>query len=172
MYQVRVSITVKKPNNVTADENGAAAVREKVARLIAERTKLIERWQANNAAWSDAVAAGRLFGVEVALPADLERPTPGGLPRYRVPLHQPTLFEPITDGSIREAVLEQLRKAGEVGAKAGDIRRVIEDKLGRKLHDKTIGMTLYRLSQRGFSRRDGWTWYATAKAAETETPAS
>jgi hypothetical protein len=50
------------------------------------------------------------------------------------------------------------------------MRKEIEAKLGRKLHEKTIGMTLYRLSRKGLSKRDGLTWYPTAKAAESKTP--
>jgi hypothetical protein len=155
-----MAIIVKKPNNTAADQSGAAAVMEKVERLTADRAKLKERWQANNAAWSDAVAAGRLFGVDVTLPSDIERPAPGGLPRYRLRLGQTSLFEPAADGegSIREAVIDQLKKAGTEGAKAADIRREIEKKLGRKLHEKTIGMTLYRLSLKGQSKREGLTW--------------
>lgn len=154
-----MSIIVKKPNSTAADHSGATAVLEKIERLSAERAKLKERWQANNAAWADAVAAGRLFGVDVTLPSDMERQTPGGLPRYRPRLEQ--TFEPITiaDGSIRELVLDRLKQAGSVGVKAGDVRREIEAKLGRRLHEKTIGMTLYRLSLRGQSRRDGITWF-------------
>jgi hypothetical protein len=156
-----MAIIVKKPNGTTADESGAIAVMEKVERLVAERTKLKERWQANNAAWSDAVAAGRLFGLAVTLPNDVERATPGGLPRYRPRLGQTTLFEPAAEGegSIREAVIDRLKKAGAAGAKAADIRREIEKMQGRELHDKTIGMTLYRLSLKGQSRRDGITWF-------------
>jgi hypothetical protein len=165
-------IIVKKPNSPGADQSGATAVMEKVERLSAERAKLKERWQANNAAWSDAVAAGRLFGVEVKFPSDMERLAPGGLPRVQPRHEQTNLFAPIADGSIRAAVLERLQKAGEAGIKGAEIRREIENKLGRKLHEKTIGMTLYRLSLKGLSRREGITWYYVPQGTKMKAPAS
>jgi len=138
-----------KSDNRATDQSGANAVKAKVERLLTDRTKLKEQWRANAAALRDAVAAGRLFGVEIDLPVDLDQPR----------LTQTSLFEPAADTSIREAVLDQLKNAGEAGAKAADIRREIEKNLGRKLHEKTIGMTLYRLSLKGQSKRDGITWF-------------
>ncbi|MGF6253577.1 hypothetical protein [Ensifer sp. LBL] len=62
------------------------------------------------------------------------------------------------DANIKDRVLELLRKAGSEGTTA----RTIIDELrseGVEMHDKTVGMTLYRLSQDGQSRRQGRMWY-------------
>ena len=39
-----------------------------------------------------------------------------------------------------------------------------------EMHDKTVGMTLYRLSKDGLARRDGRTWFYVAPKEETENP--
>jgi hypothetical protein len=63
------------------------------------------------------------------------------------------------DENIKNHVLRRLRQAGEKGAKAVDIRNSLRSD-GVEMHDKTVGMTLYRLSKEGVSRRDGRTWFA------------
>jgi hypothetical protein len=144
--------------NLTPDKIGASAVRDKYQRLIAERGELWARLRANTSALKDAVAAGRLFGVEITFPADID-----DFPRARTPLTpaapQASLFEPVGDTSIREAVMAELTRAGPRGIKAAAIRAVIEKKFGRELHYKTIGMTLYRLSEKGLVRRERLIWY-------------
>ncbi len=69
--------------------------------------------------------------------------------------------------TVRELVLASLKAAAPGGRKAADIRREIELRRGTKLHDKTIGMTLYRLSQADppHARRDGITWFYVPSAA-------
>lgn len=154
-----MAVSVKRINNATVDHAGAAAVEDKVRRLLAERTKLNEQWRANVAALKDAVAAGRLFGVEVTLPPDIG--SPGNVHSYRPRLNEAAgnLFEAHSQPSIRECVLAYLKAAGDAGAKTADIRREIEKQVGHKLHEKTIGMTLYRLSLKGQSKREGLTWF-------------
>ena len=143
-----------KPDSV-ADKVGKDALREKIDELLSERSELQARMRANTSAFLDAVAAGRLFGVDVPLPPDMREPSarPPNAPR----VDQPSLFQ--ADRSIRDMVLEQLKLAGKRGMKATPLRGMIESLLGRRLHDKTIGMTLYRLSKDGSVRRDGIDWY-------------
>jgi hypothetical protein len=66
--------------------------------------------------------------------------------------------------SIRDLVLERLQIVGKTGAKTSDIRREIESLRKTRLHDKTIGMTLYRLSVDGLARREGRTWFFVPEA--------
>lgn len=63
---------------------------------------------------------------------------------------------------IREIVLERLRAAGAQGTKVGEIKKYIETQ-GIEMHDKTVGMTLYRLSKESLARRDGRVWFAVEK---------
>lgn len=78
---------------------------------------------------------------------------------------------PLTsDAPVREIVLERLKIAEKEGAKAGDIRTYIETLRAKKLHDKTIGMTLYRLSTDGLARREGRTWFYVSPPGEVKNP--
>ncbi|MCP5432223.1 MAG: hypothetical protein H6923_03020 [Alphaproteobacteria bacterium] len=78
---------------------------------------------------------------------------------------------PPTRPPIKEIVLDRLKEAGDNGAEAAKIRAHIERVYADKLHEKTVGMTLYRLAKDGLVRRDGRTWYlAKPQGAETRTP--
>lgn len=61
--------------------------------------------------------------------------------------------------TVRDLTLEKLKEAGSKGARAADIRKYIEDLRGTVLHEKTVGMTLYRLAKEGAARRQGRIWF-------------
>jgi hypothetical protein len=63
--------------------------------------------------------------------------------------------------TVRELLIELLPNYGDLGAKAAELRRKIEAIQGQSLHEKTVGMTLYRLSKDGLVRRDGRKWVAS-----------
>jgi len=63
-----------------------------------------------------------------------------------------------TPSNIREMVIEQLAGAGADGLKAGALKEHIAGR-NVEMHDKTVGMTLYRLSKDGIVRREGRTWF-------------
>jgi hypothetical protein len=69
------------------------------------------------------------------------------------------------DGSVREMVLQLLNEAGAKGTTASTVREAIEKSRGAELHYKTVGMTLYRLSQEKLARREGRTWFAVPETA-------
>lgn len=146
---------------------GADAVKAEYRRLMSERENIAQKLAKNTAALQDCAAAGRLFGVPIELPPDLivvKRPSPS--------LH---LLGPrnAPDQTIRDMVLKQLEGAGEKGIKAQAIQRTIEGTLGRKLHYKTVGMTLYRLSVKGEAHRGGhFIWYFGPNGPKAKTPAS
>src|SRR5262249_42928003 len=71
---------------------------------------------------------------------------------------------------IEDLILERLKQAGDVGSKAAPIRAFIEKTIGREIHDKTVGMTLYRMSNKGLVRRGGHTWFFVPQPAEKESP--
>ena len=76
---------------------------------------------------------------------------------------------------VRDLVLEQLREAGDAGGKTAKIRARIEAQHSTRLHEKTVGMTLYRLSQEHLVHRIGQTWFYGPQAeqllpATTESP--
>jgi hypothetical protein len=71
---------------------------------------------------------------------------------------------------IQEILLERLREAGDAGSKAAPMRQYIEDRYRLKIHDKTVGMTLYRLLGKGQVRREGHIWFFVPPVAETKNP--
>jgi hypothetical protein len=68
--------------------------------------------------------------------------------------------------SAREIVLEYL--ADNPGAKSAELKTVIEEHLGREIHYKTPGMTLYRLTQENKVRREGHRWFAVTDDQQRE----
>jgi hypothetical protein len=79
------------------------------------------------------------------------------------------IIEHRPDVSIRDIVLERLRLAGSDGVKASEITAHLNSVRPQKVHEKTSGMTLYRLSQDGLARREGRTWFFVPQA-ETKNP--
>jgi hypothetical protein len=73
------------------------------------------------------------------------------------------LAEPSEMPRISDVVLDRLKAAGKNGTKAAPIQRYIESTYGKKIHDKTVGMTLYRLAKDELVQRDGHTWFITEK---------
>jgi hypothetical protein len=76
---------------------------------------------------------------------------------------------------VREVTLDRLQASGDRGQKAADIRKFIEQAYPIKLHEKTVGMTLYRLSQENLVHRKGQVWFYGPQAeltlpAEPENP--
>lgn len=67
---------------------------------------------------------------------------------------------------IADIVLERLRIAGTDGSKAAEIRRHILRTYKADIHEKTVGMTLYRLQKDGKVARDGHTWFLASSEAK------
>lgn len=91
----------------------------------------------------------------------------GGEP---VPISPPQAAPISKRPPIREIVIDQLKEAGAKGARAADIRQYIERVYDPDIHEKTVGMTLYRLSQRDIVRRRGLRWFFVPPLAEAKNP--
>jgi hypothetical protein len=87
-----------------------------------------------------------------------------------VPDSEPVGSTPESTATVRDLVLDNLKAAKEEGATAAAIRADVELRRHAKLHDKTVGMTLYRLSQDGLARREKRTWFYVPPTAETKNP--
>lgn len=73
--------------------------------------------------------------------------------------------------TIHEILLERLQEAGEAGSKAAPLRQYIQDTYSIEIHEKTVGMTLYRLLKKGLVRRDGHVWFfVPQETADTKKP--
>lgn len=68
--------------------------------------------------------------------------------------------------TVKEYAIDAARHAYPNPIRASALRRVLED-IGLKVHEKTVGMTLYRLLCDGVLRRQGWDWFFVP---ETERP--
>ncbi|RWC72749.1 MAG: hypothetical protein EOS30_15275 [Mesorhizobium sp.] len=66
---------------------------------------------------------------------------------------------------IKDVVIERLRQSGEEGARLSEIKEFVTAQ-GIPMHEKTVGMTLYRLSKDGLTRRAGRTWYYVPPAEQ------
>lgn len=90
--------------------------------------------------------AARVFGLPV--------------PRLEEGDETPELFD--TPGGTRpfkDFALEVLAHEYPKPIRAAELAARAERELGRKFHEKTAGMTLYRLSHDHITRRVGWDWY-------------
>jgi hypothetical protein len=67
---------------------------------------------------------------------------------------------------IQDILLMRLQDAGESGSKAAPLRQYIEDTYNIEIHEKTVGMTLYRLLRKGLVRRQGHVWFFVSQETE------
>jgi hypothetical protein len=157
-------ITIRRLPKVE-DDPVTGAVRKRVALLMSERGELLARLNEIESELSDARATVRFLNVPIEIPGDADQP------RFEFVGEPASSASPTqSEQSVRDIVLGLLQAAGPVGARAAELRKLVEAELGRKLHYKTIGMTLYRLSERGWARRSGLTWFYVPEGAEKEKP--
>jgi hypothetical protein len=73
---------------------------------------------------------------------------------------------------VRSLVLERLLAVFPNGIKASEIRDYIQETYpaSGELHEKTVGMTLYRLFKDGLARRDGRMWFSVKPQGGTKNP--
>lgn len=137
------------------DERAVSARRE--YDMIAEREERLRQISAHRLTERTREATQKALGhALVAQATTIQAPLPAAAPAKRPPL--------------REVLLDQLRQAGEGGAKAADLREYFERTYGVIIHEKTVGMTLYRLSKDMLVHRDGHTWFFGPSKAGTENP--
>jgi hypothetical protein len=151
------------------------------SRLRAERTRLAQRDREIDRDLADLQAAGRVFGFAVDLPKDdaeaddLFRTWQSQVRNFRNVFTKEELANAGTPAAkavatksemprIGDVVLDRLRAAGKEGSKAAPIQTYIESTYGKKIHDKTVGMTLYRLQREGRVHRRAHTWFIAPEA--------
>jgi hypothetical protein len=115
----------------------------------------------------DCDAASRLFGQHESR-EDAEEFIDDGKPKV-TPLRELggapsplTQTVPSLKPSFKEAAIEFLQKVYPRGLKATHIRALAQSHYGIGAHEKTAGMTLYRLKKEGLVRRNGLYWYFMA----------
>lgn len=101
-------------------------------------------------------------------------------PKDAFKVHEQAMLLPEDDGddddadSSKRASIKDLAlgyvQLHEEGVKAEQIRKWLFSVYGIRTHDKTVGMTLYRLSKEGLVHREGHTWFPGSGSPETENP--
>jgi hypothetical protein len=71
---------------------------------------------------------------------------------------------------ISDAILEYLQMRGREGARVSDIKEHLRKTYGVEMHEKTPGMTLFRLQKQDRVFRDGRTWFFVTPEGEAENP--
>ncbi|MGE0716072.1 MAG: hypothetical protein AB7P02_11560 [Alphaproteobacteria bacterium] len=104
----------------------------------------------------DIRTAARVLGVP-GTPAPPPTPRPPGPPTVR-------------DKTLREMLREILKEQHPKGMKVAALQAEAEKRLGEQFHAKSTGMTLYRLSLKGFVRRDGFDWFYIPAAERANAP--
>ena len=118
-------------------------------REIAARDELNASIEKRRAAIQAKLDGARALGIELE-PADFV-PKGDALDSVKQVSGEPT---------AREIILDALRNAAPEPMKAAELRKVIQDRLGREIHYKTPGMSLYRLAEEGLVHREGHRWFA------------
>lgn len=168
-------------------------LRERV-NIRMQRVALATRDRAIDRDLADCVAAARVFGYPLELPKDegdseqnplfstailTGKTLAGSGLLFHGPHHGATPQLPAAESKeaaapampkIRDIVLDRLQAAGYGGTKALPIRKYIEDTYHQDIHEKTVGMTLYRLSNDGKAHRRGRIWFFGPERAGTENP--
>lgn len=160
-------------------------------RIYEDLVALYEQSRLNFLSLRDLHAAGRVFGLDLSLPDNNARnasqqyflsPKARGervaadarSPSSRIPgaaiASLPEPAEQLPMPRIRDIVLERLKEAGQNGTRAAPIRDHIKEKYAREIHEKTVGMTLYRLAKDKLAHRVGITWFFGPAPPETKNP--
>lgn len=130
-------------------------------KLMAERKALIDSHQRQIRQIDDKI--GELFisarSLDLRVPWLAEdAPNINSVPNVEMPGVSIKAVPPVRK-PFKERALELLAEAYPKPLKASEIQKKIEKEYRAKYHDKTAGMSLYRLSNDGAVRREGHFWF-------------
>ena len=160
-----------------------------------KRAELDERDLRIDRELADCAAGARVFGETLVIPPkarnDAGQHTSARdisllVSRYLSNSISPKIVEPQTGGPkpaiseavhakpamrrVKDIVLDRLKEAGLNGRRAADIHSYITTTYGEKIHEKTVGMTLYRLLKRGLVHRRGVIWFLGPSPTRPKNP--
>jgi len=64
----------------------------------------------------------------------------------------------VSDGTVKDFVLKHLEAIYPETVRSRNLQEMYERETGQNIHEKTMGMTLYRLLKDELVSRDGWNW--------------
>ncbi len=68
--------------------------------------------------------------------------------------------------AVKVFLSQRLKDLGSEGSKAAPLREAYARAFGVEIHEKTVGMTLYRMANEGTVRREGHTWFLADPPSE------
>jgi len=129
-------------------------------KIIVQQAK--ERKRSVNAQYAQLVAMAELFGFDVQEEFRKDQERQQQLPNQSPSANQiVNMAEDVTEENpktVKEHAIRAAELAYPNSIRASTLRQKLEE-MGIKVHEKTVGMTLYRLSKDGMLRRDGWDWF-------------
>ena len=159
--QAVVNMTVRKAETIVAEyERIDNWVIQAEANIQAAR----DRQDVLRALYEQCVGTAQLFGFN--LEHEREQATASSEPISSI-LSETDI--PDRRQSIREIILDLGREGVGQPLKAATLRAAVEARYGKEVHDKTVGMTLYRLSKEGAFVRRGYEWYFVPEAERLRT---
>jgi hypothetical protein len=164
---------------IVSDKRDALVIAR--SELLEQRADILSRLRRVESEIADCRATARLFQLDIEFPPDeqeAQAAAPEAADRQAKQLIE--RVDPLQERptarrqTLRDILLEQLKLAGETGSKAAPLREFFERTTGQIIHEKTVGMTLYRLLKDGLVHRTGHTWFfgppPAAAGVEMENP--
>lgn len=116
----------------------------------------------------DCHSTARLFGFDlIAAAAAQAHSETNAAPPVEMPPPAPSV--PQRPNSIKVYVLEAARQAFPNPVRATQLRKQLEEQ-GINVHEKTMGMTLFRLKKEGLVERQGRDWFFVRDVPGKENP--
>jgi hypothetical protein len=185
------SVLIKGMND-TPEKQAIRVIGSKVLNFLSENYALNqeistrqEKLASNQSAISDCIVGLRVFGIDLnadgawdrfmaeyaesILSLTSESQQPPQASRVEAIPTQPFIS---TNQPISVLLLDRLRDVGFHGSKALPLRNFLKEKYNIDTHYKTVGMSLYRLSQEEPPKvhRKGHTWFFGPPQEETKNP--
>lgn len=147
----------------------AADLTQKREALLERRRKEIEAHKVRVRQYDDELSEFSVSARSLDLPVSwLDRPEqnknkqqdPNIIPANPARMLEiPRIAAKPSNATFKDSALAFLKGFYPDPIKAAMLQEMIELTTGLKYHEKTAGMTLYRLSQEGLARREGHWWY-------------
>jgi hypothetical protein len=158
-------------------EQAAAAIEARQQHLLGKRERIVQTIASLNEeikqierGIADCEAAARVFGVELAPVSSVlgkASVSGAGWVRAHGVVGTPTVR---TTPSVRDLVTEQLQRAHPEPLRAAALRDWLLEHQKMDVHEKTVGMTLYRLAQKGLARRERHNWFWVPETERDNRP--
>ena len=154
--QAVINMTVQKADAIVVEYD---RIEDWIVQAEANIQSAKERLEALRGLYEQCIGTANLFGFNLEhareQAATSSEPLSSIISDTDIPDKRP---------SIREIMLDLGREGVGRPLRAATLRAAVEARYGKEVHDKTVGMTLYRLSKEGAFVRRGYDWYFVPEA--------